>query len=85
MRKETCQDCAGLVNDEGSWICDELDMAIEEIDECPEGLSDMIHFEIFIQDLTDECREQLEEVIGKEHNYDVLPLATLEFERGGNS
>lgn len=40
----------------------------------------MISFDIFIQDLTDECREQLEEVIGKDHNYDVFPLVTLEFE-----
>lgn len=60
------------------------DIQVATREECEGSLNETITFEIFIQDLTDECREQLEEVIGKEHNYDVLPLATLEFETGGN-
>lgn len=34
-------------------------------------------FEIFIQDLTDECRKQLEDTIGTDHNFDVFSLAEV--------
>jgi hypothetical protein len=86
MKKETCRDCAALVADEaGNWICDELDMAIDEIDnECPEGLQDLFQFDIFITDLNDNARKQLEQIIGTEHNYDILPLVTLELMEGEN-
>ncbi len=40
----------------------------------------VIKFEIFITDLTEECRKRIENVIGKEHNYDVFPLAEIHFE-----
>lgn len=40
----------------------------------------MREFEIYINDLTEEAREHLESIIGKEHNYDVFPITTLEFE-----
>ena len=37
MEKTDCEHCVCLVqNDEGQWICNELDRPIDEIDECPE-------------------------------------------------
>lgn len=38
-------------------------------------------FEIYWDDLTEECQRRLEEFLGGENgNYDVLPLATLKIE-----
>lgn len=34
-------------------------------------------FEIYIQDLNDEARKQLEQTIGTDHNYDTFPLAEI--------
>ena len=40
-------------------------------------MADRCLYDIYITDLTDECRKQIEDIIGEDHNYDVLPLATL--------
>jgi hypothetical protein len=86
MREETCRGCAGLVSNEGdNWICDQLDMEIGEIEngQCPEGMLDLVHFEIFITDLTDEARKRIEQIVGTDHNFDTFPLATVELMEGG--
>lgn len=37
--KERCQHCVCLVSDDNdTWICDELEKPVEEIENCPEGL-----------------------------------------------
>lgn len=42
----------------------------------------MIKIEIFWEDLTVEKQHEIEKAIGNDHNYDYIPLATLEFEKG---
>lgn len=38
MTKEYCSNCICLVEgDNGEWICDECQKAVEEITECPEN------------------------------------------------
>lgn len=37
----------------------------------------MGNFEIYWDDLTDECKERLFEFLGDNGNYDVLPICTL--------
>ena len=88
MKREFCENCAGLVEgDDGKWICDQVGKKVERVEYCPEMLCDpepwvptVALFEIFIQDLSDEAREQLEDLIGKDHNYDVFPLAVIPFQ-----
>ncbi len=47
-------------------------------------MGDPIKFEIFIDDLTEDARRDLEDIIGSEHNYDVFPIAVLQInEEGG--
>lgn len=36
--------------------------------------------EIYLSDLKEETRKEIEDIIGTNHNYDVLPLTVLEFE-----
>lgn len=37
--KSRCTDCANLVEgSNGAWVCDESELEIHEIDECPCGL-----------------------------------------------
>jgi hypothetical protein len=37
-------------------------------------------FDIFMTDLNDEAIKQIEQIVGKEHNYDTYPLATIYFD-----
>jgi hypothetical protein len=40
----------------------------------------MKNIEIFISDLKEEAREEVEKVVGKENNYDVIPLFMVSVE-----
>jgi len=41
MKKETCRDCSCLIEDDQKrWACDEVEMPIEDIEKCPNGLVD---------------------------------------------
>ena len=37
-------------------------------------------FEIYFNDLTEMAQKELESIVGTEHNYDVFPIATVDFE-----
>lgn len=41
----------------------------------------MEKIEIFITDLKEEVRKEIEAIIGTDHNFDVFPIATLEIEK----
>lgn len=58
-----------------SWCCRlECDKSFSEVD----VVKREYEFDIFITDLTDEARQEFEDMIGnKEHNYDTMPLATV--------
>jgi len=60
---------------------------IEEMEYCPLYEQPFLSvakskyvFEIYYSDLNEEARKQLDAITNKEHNYDVLPLATIYFE-----
>lgn len=39
MTREFCRDCASLVSGcKGEWVCDECQMPIENVNECPEEM-----------------------------------------------
>ena len=41
MTREFCRDCVCLVEgDNGEWVCDECQKTVEEVTECPEGMTE---------------------------------------------
>jgi len=85
VNKSTCRDCAYLIEgDNGKWLCDGGDpIPIENITDCDVPTENTIKFEIFWEDLTEDCQKQLANVLKyiETEGPMVGPICVLEFER----
>lgn len=46
MNKETCRDCACLMDNNGEWFCDELQKPIDKVKWCMEQYDEIEHLDM---------------------------------------
>jgi len=68
MRREDCSNCACLVEGNGgAWVCDELEVVVEEVNVCPEGIENTECISICLTDFKNRKIENLEKLTIKDY------------------